>query len=70
MLTFLGIAIGIGAALGLTRFLSSLLYGVKPADPLTFTTVSFFLMAVAFFASYVPGRAAAKVDPAKTLRNE
>lgn len=70
ILTILGIAIGIGAALGLTRFLSSLLYGVKPADPFTFAAVSFFLMAVAFFASYAPGRAAAKVDPVKTLRNE
>jgi predicted permease len=70
ILTFVGIAIGIGAALGLTRFLSSLLYGVKAADPLTFAAVSFFLVAVAFFATYAPGRAAAKVDPATTLRNE
>ncbi len=70
VLTLLGIVIGIAAALGLTHFLASLLYGVKPADPLTFATVSFFLMVVAFFASYIPGRAAAKVDPAKTLRNE
>ena len=70
ILTFAGIAIGIGAALGLTRFLSTLLYGVKAADPLTFAAVSFFLVAVAFFASYAPGRAAAKVDPATTLRNE
>ena len=70
ILTFVGIAIGIVAALGLTRFLSSLLYGVKAADPLTFAAVSLFLVAVAFFASYAPGRAAAKVDPAKTLRNE
>jgi predicted permease len=70
ILAFVGIAIGIGAALGFTRFLSSLLYSVKPADPLTFAAVSFFIMAVAFFASYIPGRAAAKVDPAKTLRNE
>jgi predicted permease len=70
ILTFVGIAIGICAALGLTRFLSSLLYGVKAADPLTFAAVSFFLVAVAFFASYAPGRAASRVDPAKTLRNE
>lgn len=70
IMTLLGIGIGIGAALGLTHFLSSLLYGVKPADPLTFAAVSFFLMIVAFVASYAPGRAAAKVDPAKTLRNE
>ena len=70
IMTLLGIGIGIGAALGLTHFLSSLLYGVKPADPLTFAAVSFFLMIVAFFASYAPGRAAAKVDPARTLRNE
>jgi len=70
ILTCVGIAIGIGAALGLTRFLSGLLYGVKAADPLTFAAVSFFLVAVAFFATYAPGRAAAKVDPATTLRNE
>jgi predicted permease len=70
IMTLLGIGIGIGAALGLTHFLSSMLYGVKPADPLTFAAVSFFLMIVAFFASYAPGRAAAKVDPARTLRNE
>jgi ABC-type antimicrobial peptide transport system permease subunit len=70
ILALVGIAIGIGAALGSTRFLSSLLYEVKPADPLTFAAVSFFIMAVAFFASYAPGRAAAKVDPATTLRNE
>jgi predicted permease len=70
ILTLVGIGIGIGAALGLTQFLSSLLYGVKPADPLTFAAVSFCLMVVAFFASYAPGRAAAKVDPARTLRDE
>lgn len=70
ILAFVGIAIGIGAALGFTRFLSSLLYGIKPADPLTFAAVSLFIVAVAFFASYAPGRAAATVDPARTLRNE
>jgi len=70
IMTLLGIGIGIGAALGLTHFLSSMLYGVKPADPLTFAVVSCFLIIVAFFASYAPGRAAAKVDPARTLRNE
>lgn len=70
ILIVLGIGIGIGASLGLTRFLSSLLYGVKPTDPSTFAAVSFFLLAVGFLASYTPGHAAAKVDPAETLRDE
>jgi ABC-type antimicrobial peptide transport system permease subunit len=65
-----GIAIGIVGALRLTRILSSLLYGIKPADPLTFIAVALILICVALLACYLPARGAMKVDPMVALRYE
>ena len=65
-----GVVVGLGAALALTRFLQSFLYGVKPADVLTFVAVSLLLVAVAALAAWLPARRAAAVDPLVALRYE
>ncbi|MGH9454527.1 MAG: FtsX-like permease family protein, partial [Terriglobia bacterium] len=70
LLTLLGIAIGWAGGLLVSRFLQSLLYGVKPTDPATFVTVSVILGLVAALACYIPARRATKVDPMVALRNE
>jgi putative ABC transport system permease protein len=69
-LALIGVVIGIISAVSATRFLSSLLYGVKPADPLTLVLVSVILTAVALVASFIPARRAAKVDPLIAVRYE
>jgi predicted permease len=69
-LTMIGTAIGIGAALGLTRLMENLLFGITPNDPATFAAVTAALCGVALFACYVPARRAAKIDPLVALRYE
>jgi ABC-type antimicrobial peptide transport system permease subunit len=66
----IGAVIGLGAAIGLTRLMESLLFGISPLDPVTYTLVPFVLIAAAMLASYLPARRAAAVDPVEALRAE
>jgi ABC-type antimicrobial peptide transport system permease subunit len=69
-LTFIGTAIGIGAALVMTRLIESLLYGVSATDPLTFVVIAALLVLVGLLACYTPARRAIQVDPLQSLRSE
>ena len=69
-LSAVGAAFGMLAALGATRYLASLLYGVRPFDPLTFLSVAFLLAIVALAACYIPARRASHLDPMVALRYE
>ena len=69
-LALLGLALGLIAAFAVTRFVSGLLYGVTPTDPVTFGGVSLLLLLVAGLASWLPARRATKLDPMTVLRHE
>jgi putative ABC transport system permease protein len=69
-LALIGIVIGLAASLGLTRFLQSLLFGVKPIDPGTFVAAALLWTAIALLACYIPARRATRVDPIVALRYE
>jgi putative ABC transport system permease protein len=65
-----GVAIGLGAALGLTRLMTSMLFGITAHDPVAVAGVVSLLTFVAFVACYIPARRASRVDPMVALRND
>jgi ABC-type antimicrobial peptide transport system permease subunit len=69
-LVLIGLVIGVPISLASTRLLRSQLFGVQPADPLSYVVVSLLLGMVALAACYVPARRAAAVDPMQALRQE
>jgi predicted permease len=69
-LTAISVVLGIGASLALTRFVSSVMFGVRPHDPATLIAASVLLISVAALACWLPARRAARVDPMKALRAE
>jgi putative ABC transport system permease protein len=68
--TIAGIVIGLAAAAALTRYLATMLYAVRPTDPLTLLGTALLLIAVAMLACYLPARRATRVDPMLALRHE
>ena len=69
-LAAIGVVLGVAAALGLARYMTTLIFGVKPHDPLVFVTVVVVLSAVAWLATFVPALRASRVDPIVSLRYE
>jgi ABC-type antimicrobial peptide transport system permease subunit len=69
-LAAIGIAAGLAGAVAATRLLTSMLFEVKPTDPLTYLAVALLLGLIALLASYIPARRATKVDPLIALRQE
>jgi ABC-type antimicrobial peptide transport system permease subunit len=69
-LTGTGLLVGVLGALGATRLLSHLLFGVGTADPVTFLSIPLLILAVALLATWIPARRAARVDPAAVLRGD
>jgi len=70
LLAGVGVAIGLAAAAGLTRLMSTLLYGITPLDPVTYVVMPVILVIATVLASYLPARRAATVDPVEALKSE
>ena len=70
MLATIGLVLGLGIVFVLARFLKSMLYGISPSDPLTFTTITILLAGVALLACLIPAQRATRVDPMVALRDE
>jgi predicted permease len=70
LLVLVGAVVGIGAAIGLTRLMVSVLFNVRPSDPATYASVAVLLVLVALAACYIPARRAASIDPMRALRTE
>jgi ABC-type antimicrobial peptide transport system permease subunit len=69
-LAILGVAAGLAAAFGLTRFVRTMLYGLQPTDPTTLIAATLILLAIAIAAAYGPARRASRIDPMQALRHE
>jgi ABC-type antimicrobial peptide transport system permease subunit len=70
LLTAIGVVCGVAAAIPLTRLMASLLFEVKPLDPITYGAVSMLLVVAAFAASYIPAHRATTIEPVDALRAE
>ena len=70
LLVLIGFAVGVPAALASTRFIASMLFGVRASDPATIALAALLMLAVASFAGYVPARRASRVDPIVALHFE
>jgi len=69
-LALIGVALGVGASLALTRLMNSMLFGVKASDPVTYVAVAVGLTTVALVACWIPAQRATRVDPVIALRYE